>query len=124
MKRYLENLPEHALDRNWWVKNQILLQNIKKKLKVNRVKKIKSTTKKITGVTEKRAKVVLMTYRGKKIKTVKANKKGIFSFNKLNLKKYKGKKLKITAYLLYDDQINTERNYLAVRTVKFTVRKR
>lgn len=93
-------------------------------MKVNKVKKIKSTTKKIIGVTEKKAKVVLMTSKGKKIKTVKANKKGVFSFKKLNLKKYEGKKLKIAVYLLYDDQINGERHYKVVKTLKFKVRKK
>ena len=44
--------------------------------------------------------------------------------DQLALRKYKGKKLKITAYLLYDDQINGERGNVAVKTVKFTVRKR
>lgn len=116
-----KNLPSHVP--KWWINNQVMLQNFKKKLKVNKVKKIKSTTKKITGVTEKRATVVLMTSKGKKIKKVKVNKKGAFCFKKLDLKKYKGKKLKITAYLLYDDQINGERNNMAVKTVKFTVRK-
>ncbi len=65
-----------------------------------------------------------MTSKGKKIKKVKVNKKGAFCFKKLALRKYKGKKLKITAYLLYDDQINGERGNVAVKTVKFTVRKR
>lgn len=120
-KVFKKNLPSHVP--KWWINNQVMLQNFKKKLKVNKVKKIKSTTKKITGVTEKRATVVLMTSKGKKIKKVKVNKKGAFCFKKLDLKKYKGKKLKITAYLLYDDQINGERNNMAVKTVKFTVRK-
>lgn len=120
-KVFKKNLPSHVP--KWWINNQVMLQNFKKKLKVNKVKKIKSTTKKITGVTEKRATVVLMTSKGKKIKKVKVNKKGAFCFKKLDLRKYKGKKLKITAYLLYDDQINGERNNMAVKTVKFTVRK-
>lgn len=121
-KVFKKNLPSHVP--NWWINNQVLFQNFKKKLKVNKVKKIKSTTKKITGVTEKRATLVLMTSKGKKIKKVKVNKKGAFCFKKLDLKKYKGKKLKITAYLLYDDQINGERGNVAVKTVKFTVRKK
>lgn len=119
-KVFKKNLPSHVP--KWWRNNQVLLQNLKKKLKVKNVKKIKNTTKKITGVTEKKATVVLMKSNGKKIKTVKANKKGVFSFKKLDLKKYKGKKIKITAYMLYDDQINGERHKTAVRTVKFTVR--
>lgn len=121
-KVFKKNLPSHVP--KWWINNQVLGQNFKKKLKVKKVKKIKSTTKKNTGVTEKKAKVVLMTSKGKKIETVKADKKGKFAFKKLDLKKYKGKKLKITAYLLHDDQINSERWYVAVKTVKFKVRKK
>lgn len=123
-EQFKQNLPAHALEEKWWVNNQILLQNLEKKLKVNKVKKIKSKTKKITGVTEKKAIVILKTSGGKKIKKVKADKKGIFAFNKLDLKKYKGKKLKITAYLPYDDQINSEYHLHALKTVKFTVRKK
>lgn len=121
-KEFKKNLPSHVP--TWWINNQVLLQNLEKKLKINSVKKIKSVTKKITGVTEKKATVVLMKSNGKKIKTVKANKKGAFSFKNLDLKKYKGKKLKVTAYLLYDDRINGERHKQAIGTVRFSVRKK
>ena len=52
---------------------------------------------------------------------VKANKKGIFILDTLDLQAYGGKKLKITAYLPYDDQINGEYGLVKLRTVKFAV---
>lgn len=120
-KEFKKKLPKHALRTKWWVKNQILCQKLKKKLKVNKVKKIKVTTNKITGKTEKKARVILSTVKGEKIKKVKANKKGIFILDTLDLQAYGGKKLKITAYLPYDDQINGEYGLVKLRTVKFAV---
>lgn len=78
----------------------------KKKVTLKSVKPGKLTTKvkKITGKTTAKATVKLqfrvkkkgkVTY--KTIKSVKANKKGVFKFKKLNLKKYKKKALRLYA---------------------------
>ena len=38
-KVFKKNLPSHVP--NWWINNQVLFQNFKKKLKVNKVKKVR-----------------------------------------------------------------------------------
>ena len=63
-------------------------------LKSLKPKKLTTRTKKITGKTTARATVKLM--RGsKKIKSVRASAKGVFTMKKLKLKKYKKKILKL-----------------------------
>ncbi len=107
---------------NKWLNNQVFYQNTKKKLKVNHVENINVNTTKITGVTEKQIKnVVLMTEEGEKIKTVKSNKKGKFSFEELDLSAYKGKKLKIVILRIFYDSIKDESGFDTLRTVKFMV---
>lgn len=118
-KQFKHNLSRHMLNERWWVNNQVILQRIKKKLKIY---KIKSSSKLIKGTTEAKAIVTLMTSKGRKIKTVKANRKGKFIFKSLNLKKYKGKKLKVTVYQKYKDNINGEHRKMIVRSVKFRVK--
>lgn len=77
-------LPNQLLEK-WYVNNQVITQNTKKKLKIYKLKKIKSNTKTIKGITEKKAKLVLKNAHGKKIKTVRANKKrGICSKKNLS----------------------------------------
>lgn len=119
-KEFTNNLPPHI--EKWWINNQVLMQKTKKKLNVNKVNKIKSVTKQIKGVTEKKAVVILKTNKGKKIKKISANKSGKFVFKNINLKKYKGKKLKIMAYLYYNDRINGESHYKLIGTVRFLVK--
>ena len=121
-EEFKKNLPYHIRINKWYIVNQYILQNVKKKLVIRNVKKIKKSTRKIKGVTEERATVVLKTAKGKKIRKVKADKNGRFVFKKLNLIKYKGKKLKMIVYLRYDDHINSEGHLVAVRTVKIKVR--
>lgn len=118
-KEFKKKLPSNVP--KWWINNEVILQKTKKKLEINSKEEISGTTNKITGVTEKKAKVVLMTLKGEKIKTVRANKKGKFSLDGLDLTLYQGKKLQIVAYKLIDDQVNGEGGYVALRTVKFTV---
>lgn len=107
---------------NKWLNNQVFYQNTKKKLKVYNVENINVNTTKITGVTEKQIKnVVLMTEEGEQIKTVKSNKKGKFSFEELDLSAYEGKKLKIVILRIFYDSIKDESGFDTLRTVKFMV---
>ena len=107
---------------NKWLNNQVFHQNTKKKLKVYNVENINGNTKKITGVTEKQIRnVVLMTDEGEKIKTVRSNKKGKFSFEELDLSAYEGKKLKIVILRIFYDPIKDEGGFDTLKTVKFMV---
>ena len=83
---------------------------------------INGNTKKITGVTEKQIRnVVLMTDEGEKIKTVRSNTKGKFSFEELDLSAYEGKKLKIVILRIFYDPIKDEGGFDTLKTVKFMV---
>lgn len=118
-KEFKKKLPSKVP--KWWINNEVILQKTKKKLEIQSKEEINCTTNKITGVTEKNAKVVLMTLKGEGIKTVRANKKGEFSLDGLDLTLYQGKKLKVVAYKRIYDQINDEGGYVAVKTVRFKV---
>lgn len=119
-KEFKKKLPSKVP--NKWLNNQVFHQNTKKKLKVNNVENINVNTTKITGVTEKQIKnVVLMTEEGEKIKTVKSNKKGKFSFDGLNLSAYEGKKLKIVILRMFYDSVKDEGGFDTLKTVKFMV---
>lgn len=99
-KKLSSNVPKK------WINYQVFQQNTKKKLKVFNVENINSNTKKITGVTEKQIRnVVLMTDEGEKIKTVKSNSKGKFCFEGLDLSAYEGKKLKIVILRIFYGRI-------------------
>lgn len=96
-KELKEKLPLHLQKFSKWMKNQVKLQNVKEKIKLKEpksFKKIKTETKKIVGITQKNASVKLLR-KTKKVASVKANGKGVFKFKKLDLRKYKGKKLAI-----------------------------
>jgi len=120
-KEFKEKLPSHLLKESSWLKNQIKFQNIIKTLKITipkSSKKITKNTTKIVGKTQKGATVVILKPNGKKIKAVKANAKGIFTFKNLNLKKLEGKKITLQAYLVdgfYDERHN-------IKSIKLTVR--
>lgn len=118
-KEFKKKLPSKVP--KWWINNEVILQKTKKKLEINSKEEISGITNKITGVTEKKAKVVLMTLKGEKIKTVRANKKGKFSLDGLDLTLYQGKKLKIVAYKRIDDRINDEGGDVALKIIKFKV---
>lgn len=119
-KEFKKKLPSNVP--NKWLNNQVFYQNTKKKLKVYNVENINVNTTKITGVTEKQIKnVVLMTEEGEQIKTVKSNKKGKFSFEELDLSAYEGKKLKIVILRIFYDSIKDESGFDTLRTVKFMV---
>lgn len=119
-KEFKKKLPSKVSNR--WINYQVFQQNTKKKLKVNHVENINGNTKKITGVTEKQIKnVVLMTDEGEKIKTVKSNKKGKFSFKELDLSTYEGKKLKIVILRVFYDPVKDESGFDTLKTVKFKV---
>ena len=107
------------LKEKWYVKSLLMLQHLKWPLNV-RNKKIKSTTSCISGKTEANAVVKLINAKGKVIKKAKADNKGKFTLKKLNLKKYKGKKISLKMYMLYDDRIENDCWYLllAERTIK------
>ena len=74
-------------------------------------------------MTEKNTKVKLMTLKGEKIKEVKANQKGKFKLNGLDLKQYQGKQLKIVVYKRLHDYINGEGGDYILKTIKFKVKK-
>lgn len=119
-KEFKKKLPSNVP--NKWLNNQVFYQNTKKKLKVYNVENINVNTTKITGVTEKQIKnVVLMTEEGEQIKTVKSNKKGKFSFEELDLSAYEGKKLKIVILRIFYDSIKDESGFDTLRTAKFMV---
>lgn len=108
-----------------FMSNQILFQNVKNILKITTpkgYKKIKSTTKKIKGVTQRKATVVLINNKGKIIKRTRANGSGKFQFKNLNLKKYAGKKITIRSYLpIYNSKDDfTSRT---IKKIKFRVKK-
>jgi len=119
-KELQEKLPEHLVKYSWWMNRELQLQNATRSLKLTKptsFKKIKSTTKKIIGTAQKNTKVRIR-YKNKTIKTVKANAKGVFKFTKLDLKKYKGKTLKLE--VLHIGGLETE--YFAIKLIRFTVR--
>lgn len=108
---------------NWWIDDEAILQKTKKKLEIKNKNKITASTKSITGMTEKNTKVKLMTLKGEKIKEVKANQKGKFKLNGLDLKQYQGKQLKIVVCKRLHDYINGEGGDYILKTIKFKVKK-
>ena len=98
-------------------------QNIQKILEIKNKNKITASTKSIKGMTEKNTKVKLMTLKGEKIKEVKANQKGKFKLNGLDLKQYQGKQLKIVVCKRLHDYINGEGGDCILKTIKFKVKK-
>ena len=92
-------------DEGLWLKDQVKFQNVNEILKIKKpksVKKISKKTKKIVGKTHKGAMVKLITIKNQRQKTirkVKTNKNGTFTFKNLDLKKMKGKKMIIRAYM-------------------------
>lgn len=120
-KEFKKKLPSKVP--NKWLNHQVFQQNTKKKLKIYNVENINGNTKKITGVTEKQIRnVVLMTEDGEKIKTVKSDKKGKFSFENLDLSTYEGKKLKIVILRIFYDSIKDVGGFDTLKTVKFMVK--
>lgn len=122
-EEFKRNLPISLVKSSSWLKSQIKFQNLTETMKLitpKSLKKITKNTVKIVGKTQKGAKVILRTSTGKKIKAVKANAKGIFTLNKLNLKKYGGKKLTLEAFLYH----NYHDENWTLDSVKFTVRKK
>lgn len=105
-KELTSKLPKQLVEDKGWLKQTIDLQkyNIKKVLKVTspkKVTKITSKTKKIVGKADKNMMVELYDLSrktSKVIKKVKVNKNGVFKMTKLNLKKYKKKKLILKSY--------------------------
>lgn len=115
-----EKLPIHLVSYSRWLNTEIQLQNATRSLKLSTpssFKKIKSTTKKISGTAQKNAKVRIR-YKNKTIKTVKTNANGFFKFKKLNLSKYKGKTLKME--VRHSGGIESE--YFTIKQIKFAVR--
>jgi len=111
-KEIKNRLPKHLLADKRYLKLEIAHQRIINNLKITSPKKITKKTKKITGLTSFRAKVTILN--GKKVvKTTYANKFGDFTFNKLNLKKMGGKKLKLKVSI-----------YGKTRTISFMVKKK
>lgn len=108
---------------NWWIDDEAILQKTKKKLEIKNKNKITASTKSIKGMTEKNTKVKLMTLKGEKIKEVKANQKGKFKLNGLDLKQYQGKQLKIVVCKRLHDYINGEGGDYILKTIKFKVKK-
>ena len=107
----------------WWINREVILQKTKKKLAINDKEDITGLTKQIVGITEKQAKVKLLTLGDEEIKAAKSNTKGKFVFDNLNLEPYSGKQLKVVLYKLVYDYINGEGGYVKLKTVKFRVKK-
>lgn len=121
-KQLKENLPSGFTKSNdYWFKSQVQFQKLVKTINIVKPKsftKINKKTRKIVGIANKKATIVLRDPNGKKILTVKSDNKGNFIFKNLNLSKWVGKTLSIKSYIV--DQVYDERYNL--KTVKFTVR--
>lgn len=126
-------LPKQLVEDNVWLGQMIDLQKsnvkkLKKTLKVTspkKVAKITSKTKKIVGKAGKNLGVELYYRSGrpggeKLIKSVKADKNGVFKMKNLNLKKYKKKKLILESY--YFDHCFQDDPYL-MKQVTFKLKK-
>lgn len=125
-------LPKQLVDDKVWFGQMVDLQKnnlkkLKKTLKVTSPKKmtkITSKTKKIVGKAGKNLGVELYYRSGrsreKLIKSVKADKNGVFTMKNLNLKKYKKKKLILESY--YFDHCFQDDPYL-MKKVTFKVKK-
>ena len=125
-------LPKQLVDDKVWLGQMVDLQKnnlkkLKKTLKVTSPKKmtkITSKTKKIVGKAGKNLRVELYYRSGrsreKLIKSVKADKNGVFTMKNLNLKKYKKKKLILESY--YFDHCFMDDPYL-MKQVTFKLKK-
>jgi len=96
-KHFKKNLSTFCLEEYDWLKYQINSQYVIQYLDIRKPKKITKATSKIIGKTKARAKVKLLSDKGKTIRTATANPKGIFTLKKLRLKKYGGKYLRLKA---------------------------
>lgn len=126
-------LPKQLVEDKVWLGQMVDLQKnnvkkLKKTLKVTSPKKmtkITSKTKKIVGKAGKNLGVELYYRSGrpggeKMIKSVKADKNGVFKMKNLNLKKYKKKKLILESY--YFDHCFQDDPYL-MKKVTFKLKK-
>lgn len=120
-KEFKAKLPSHLLKNSSWLKNQKKFQNVNNVLKVTSpisIRKISRNTTKIVGKTHKGAIVGLFDIKAKRIKKVKANDKGIFVLNKLNLKKYGKKNIRLASYIYdsyYGEDVTIKSVYLTVK---------
>ena len=113
-----KNVPEKFRTYPSWLNKQIKFQNVKMMLKLIKPKtpkKITSKTRRITGKTDKRVTIVMKSGR-EEIRRKKANKKGIFTFKKLDFKKWRDKKVTIQAYFW----VTYEYKYI-IKTMAFRV---
>ena len=120
-----KKLPKHLLKERAWLSDQRKFQSIKKFLKITKpsVRKIHAKTKTLTGKTQMGATVSILSSKGRNIKGIKsvtANKKGIFKLKKLDLKRFAGRKLKIKSKLDYEYHDDSK----FLKTIVIKVRKK
>ncbi|KLU70754.1 MAG: hypothetical protein RHS_3431 [Robinsoniella sp. RHS] len=116
-----KKIPRHWRRNSIWYKSTVKLQNLVKTItlvKPTSFSVINKNTKKISGIANKNSTISLRDPKGKKIVSVKTDRKGKFTFRNLNLKKWAGMTLSLQSFVV--DQLYGEKNIL--KEVKFTVR--
>ena len=116
-----KKIPRHWRRNSIWYKSTVKLQNLVKTItlvKPTSFNVINKNTKKISGIANKNSTISLRDPKGKKIVSVKTDRKGKFTFRNLNLKKWAGMTLSLQSFVV--DQLYGEKNIL--KEVKFTVR--
>lgn len=122
-KEYNKKLPSNWNKGDAWYKSEIQLQNLVytiKPIQPNSFSKINKNTKIIVGTAQKGARIFLRNPTGRKIhsvKSVKADNRGRFTFENLDLTKWAGKTLSFQSYII--DPYYNEPDTL--KTVFFTV---
>lgn len=115
-----KKIPRHWRRNSIWYKSTVKLQNLVKTItlvKPTSFSVINKNTKRISGIANKNSTISLRDPKGKKIVSVKTDRKGKFTFKNLNLKKWAGKTLALQSYVI--DQLYGEKNIL--KQVKFTI---
>ena len=119
-----KKLPKHLLKTRFWLNDQKMFQDVKKLLKIKKplIRKVHSNTKTIIGKTQRYAHVYFLKKNGEVNKSVskvvKADKNGVYKFKKLNLKRFAGKKIRLTAVLYsgyYDEEYTLKTIVIKVR---------
>lgn len=121
-KEMSNKIPSGFKNNKKWFETQVQFQNVVKTIKIispKLINKISKKTRRICGTTHKRAHVILRDPNGKKISSVKADNNGVFTFENLNFKKWRGKVLSIKSYLV--DREYYEKNTLKI--LRFKVQK-
>ena len=121
-KELKEKLPAQLVGNKAWLKDQTVLQNVVKTVKLKKPKafsKVTVKTKTLKGKAHPNVSVRIKVG-GKTVKTVKTNSKGEFVFKKLDLRKHGGKKAKLEVY--HNSTYHGER--WTIKAVSFTISRR